>query len=272
MRGTQLIWRSLVALAAAWALWMLALPLAGPGHGLGGRLLSGGVLAAGALALVAGLLHRDRIPWSRIGMAGAAASARAFALGLCLWLLPAAAGMALCLGLGIAQIAPLAPFAEIWPRLALLMLAVFLTEALPEEVIWRGYLQGLFGSRMPQWAALLLQALAFVGFAYEIGALHDARQWMFLPGFALILGGLRAMSGTPWTAIGFHTAMMAATQLLTGQQTPFAVQGMQTLQFLAFILLPSASAGVVLGLLHPHFRWGALGPAWTARTTPSTER
>lgn len=48
----------------------------------------------------------------------------------------------------------------------------------------------------------------------------------------------------PWSTLALRLVLVA-----------IAIIGMQTLQFVAFVLLPSATIGIVLGVLRPHFDW-----------------
>ena len=221
------------------------------------RLLQGASITLGALALIGLLRVRAMGPGRAAGLKGVASNLRACVLGVLLWLIPALVGIGACVFPGWASIelhaSPGALIAAVLP----LALGVFLIEALPEALLFRGFAQGLVGARHAAWIALLVQLLLFVAFAWLIGALHSPWQWMFIPGFALILGYARALSGNEWTCVGIHLAWMTTTQLLATPHT--TVAGMQTLQFVAFALLPSATIGVVLGMRRPDFDWRRAG-------------
>lgn len=221
------------------------------------HLLRGAAISAMVLAVVLLLLRLDRLHWRDIGLHAAAANARAFALGAGLWLLPALLGTVACVAFGWSSITLLSTPSALLAALPPLALGVFLVEAFPEELALRGYVQGLVARRAAQWIALLLQAALFVAFAWAVGALGSAQQWTFIPCLALILGYVRAMTGNVWAGMGVHTAWMTSAQLLHGHA---AVDGMQTLQFVAFALLPSATLGVALGLLRPDFDWRRPAP------------
>lgn len=239
--GSVLVWRSVLAFA--------------DDHDPRTRLLAGLAISTAVFALVAALLRMDRLSWRDIGVHGFAANLRAFALGAGLWLLPALLGMIVCVSLGWASVTVLSAPSAIAVSLPPLALSVFLVEALPEELAMRGYAQGLVGRHAAAWLALLAQVLLFTAFAWAVGALGSLQQWLFIPGLALILGYARALTGNVWTGIGIHFAWMTTTQGLSPAQGHFAVDGIQTLQFLAFALLPSATIGTVLGLRHPGFDW-----------------
>lgn len=245
-------WIPLVLPAAAFAAVLRLFVADGGAWGPAGPLLTGLVLSAVVLALVAWLRRREGLPWPVVGHHSAGRNLRAFAMGAGLWLIPAAAGIALCTTLGWSAISFHTPPIQALATLPLLALTVLLVEALPEEFAVRGWAQGLAARRCAQWVALLLQAVLFVAMAWLAGAMQSAEQWMFLPGFALILGYVRALTGSVWSSIGVHFAWMITTQLINGHA---AVEGLATLQFVAFALLPSATLGAVLGMMRPEFRW-----------------
>src|SRR3546814_12014064 len=90
---------------------------------------------------------------------------------------------------------------------------VFLAEAFPEELIFRGAIQSLLRGQMPGWPALILQALLFTLFAWAIGAAPTWLDASFLLFFGFVLGILRCANAVP-EAIGFHPAFLSPTQLL----------------------------------------------------------
>ncbi|MFC3715429.1 CPBP family intramembrane glutamic endopeptidase [Luteimonas soli] len=244
--------RLAIVVAAIIGIWRGASMLWGDTHDPATHLLRGACISLMVLALVALLLRLDRLRGSEIGQLGPAANVRAFALGAGLWLLPALVGAALCIALGWASISLRSTPSTILLALPPLALGVFLVEAFPEELALRGYVQGLVARKAAPWVALLAQMVVFVGFGWAVGALHSVEQWMFIPGLALILGYVRALTGNVWASMGVHCAWMTSTQLLNGHA---AVEGLQTLQFLAFALLPSATIGAALGVLNPGFSW-----------------
>ncbi|MCD9030162.1 CPBP family intramembrane metalloprotease [Luteimonas sp. Y-2-2-4F] len=254
---------ALLVLASVVPLWhgyrMLAAAL---GAEPAGRLGAAAALGLAAIALVALALRLEGRDRRSLGMAARwREDLRAFAGGALLWTLPAAAGIALCLALGWARIEPLAGPGQAVRLLAWLVPAVLLSEAIPEELLFRGWLQSRLAARFARWLAVLLQAAAFCAFAWLAGAMTGAAQWMFLPGFALILGAVRALTGSLWTSAGVHAAWMGVAQALAPANGQFAVEGLATLQVVAFALLPSAAMGVWFGIRHAGFDWRARDPA-----------
>lgn len=245
--------RVALLMAALWAIWRGVMLVPGSAAwDAGTRVLAGAVVTAAVLATVGLLLRLDRGRRQDAGHHHYAANARAFCLGFSLWLLPALAGAALCIVMGWSSVRLLSPPGALLAAMPALLLGVFLLEAFPEELALRGYLQGLLARKVSPWIALLLQAALFTAFAWSIGALASAQQWMFIPCLGLILGYVRALTGSVWAAMGVHAAWMGTAQLASAH---LAIDGLPVLQFLAFALLPSATIGIVLGLMYPHFRW-----------------
>ncbi|MGI6704306.1 MAG: type II CAAX prenyl endopeptidase Rce1 family protein [Clostridia bacterium] len=76
--------------------------------------------------------------------------------------------------------------------------------------IFTAHLNALF----PHWITLIIQTLIFSLFAYFVGAIYSLEQLLFIPGYGFMLGYFRAKSGNVWTSIGFHVAIMTASQIL----------------------------------------------------------
>lgn len=251
----KLLVRALVLLAAAWVVWRVAYAVGGGAGRTPLHHLSTGILVTlpmlGVLAL---LLRFDRLRWSTLGMAPGRGAGLAFAAGFLLWLVPATLATATLLLLGWVRIEPVSGIGEVLLTLSWLLPAVLLVEALPEELAFRGYLQGLASRALAPWLAVLLQAIIFTCFAWAIGALYSPGQWMFIPGYGVIMGVVRALYGSPWTSMGMHAAWMTTTQLLLAQGH-FQVADAMTLLFLAFTLAPAVVAGVVLDRRRGGFDW-----------------
>ncbi len=89
----------------------------------------------------------DREPFVGLGLALDASAIKSLLIGAASWLVPSAVGLVLCLGFSLVDIQVLAEWSEIITFLPLLLLLVFLLEALPEELafadtcrpIWRAY-------------------------------------------------------------------------------------------------------------------------------------
>nr|WP_225445980.1 CPBP family intramembrane glutamic endopeptidase [Paenibacillus arenosi] len=198
--------------------------------------------------------------WNQLGQTTVKKNIFSFLLGFLLWAIPASIGLFICIRIGWVSISVTTDLNFLLQSILILFITVFLIEALPEELIFRGYIYRYLHACFPHWATILLQALLFSLFAYCIGAIYSLEQLQFIPGFAIILGMLRAISGNVWTSIGFHAAIMTATQILGSTHGHFDVSGMFTLRFFAFILLPSATGAMVLSFMYTNYSWSKKEP------------
>ena len=78
---------------------------------------------------------------------------------------------------------------------------------------------------------------------------------MFIPGFGFMLGYFRAKSGNVWTTIGFHAAIMTASQILSPIHGNFDVSGIFAVRFFAFNLLPYVLGAIALDYIYPKHNW-----------------
>ena len=243
----SLLLRSSVAALACIGIWKAGLSLLPEAASPAQRLLAGCVISTLTLAFIALALRWDRLGPSLLGVTRMRDVLRGMLGGAGLWLSTALPVTAILLWLGIAEVRMDSDWFAALATLVILIPAVLLIEALPEELIFRGYLQGLAARSLSPWLAVFIQAGLFLLFAWAIGATDAPGQWSFLPGFALILGGLRLMGGNLGWPIGFHAAMMIATQWLLAHGH-FAVHNAMAIQVVAFVALPSAVYGVVLSI------------------------
>lgn len=205
--------------------------------------------------LIQGALKIDKISWNQLEPSTVKRNIYSFLQGFFLWTIPASIGLIICLMLGWVEIQVHTDLKFLLLSILILFITVFFIEALPEELIFRGYIYRYLNALFPHWGTIILQTLLFSLYAYLIGAMYSVEQIQFIPGFAIILGIIRAISGSVWTSIGFHVAIMTATQILGPIHGHFEVSGLFTLQFIAFILLPSVVGATVLSLIHSTHSW-----------------
>ncbi|WP_096188720.1 CPBP family glutamic-type intramembrane protease [Evansella halocellulosilytica] len=205
-------------------------------------------------------LKIDNIPWHQLGQGTFKKNIISFFLGFFLWTIPASVGLFICVMLGWVEIKVHTDLNDLLLSMLILFITVLLIEALPEEFIFRGYIYRYLNVLFPHWGTILLQSLLFSLFAYFIGAMYSVEQLQFIPGFAIILGVFRAISGSVWTSIGFHAAIMTATQILGPIHGHFDVSEIFTLRFVAFILLPSVVGATVLSFIYYNHNWRKTDP------------
>lgn len=204
--------------------------------------------------VVAARRHLDRRPWSGLRLTGVRDGWWPLVAGALTWLVPALAGIALCVALGWVHITVADP-AQVLRAVALLTVLVFVFEALPEELVFRGYVQRNLTTAMAPWLAVLVQALLFTVFGAVLWAVSSG--WETVPGRAglflgmgVVLGCLRVITRNLWGCVGYHLAFQVTTQLLlTGHYAEIDVRGAETLTLVSFggaLLLSTTVASLLV--------------------------
>lgn len=251
-------WRVTIVFGAAILIWILvhqtAEAIFGPDYDRLRHILA--AMATSALAVPLVVLARrrlDRRPWAGLALASPRTGWRPLLLGAGYYLVPAAIGTAGCLALGWTRIRwteadPWAAAAGTLFSAALLVLLVFLFEALPEELIFRGYLYRNLVTVLPRWLANLAQAGLFTAFGVAIGAAPTIDRVLILFFFAWILGVFRAVTGNLWAPIGFHLAFQTCAQLVGPSWDVFTVSSLDVLQTVGLGAIPLIVAVVAIQL------------------------
>lgn len=198
----------------------------------------------------------DKISWHKLGMDNFYTNIISFFTGTMLWAIPAVIGLVICLLAGWVEITVTTNLNQLLLSALILYTTVFLMEAFPEELILRGYVYSYLNTLFPHWITLIIQSLIFSLFAYFVGAMYSVEQLLFIPGFGFMMGYFRAKSGNVWTSIGFHVALMTATQILSPIHNHFDVSGAFAIRFFAFNLLPYVLGAIALEFIYPKYHWG----------------
>ncbi|MET8311880.1 MULTISPECIES: CPBP family intramembrane glutamic endopeptidase [unclassified Micromonospora] len=203
----------------------------------------------------------DRRPWTGLGLPSLRTGWRRLLLGMACWLIPAAIGFALCLGFGWVEISLRTSATDALRVAALLVVLVFLYEALPEELVFRGYLQRNLATRLPAWQAVIGQAVLFTLFGFLVGAAASLDRLLLFFVFALLLGGFRVATGDIWAGIGFHLAFQTVAQLFGDVGAVFDVTGSDVLAVVAMGAIPFSLGWMAMERLHRNrLNWQARDP------------
>lgn len=229
--------------------------LSGDAYSRAAHFLTALAFTASSLLLIGGAKKLDRISWATLGIKDIRANVAAFFVGTLLWAIPAMIGLAICILVGWAKITVTTNLNQLLPSIFILYITVFLIEAFPEELFFRGYIYGYLNAVFPHWGTLIIQSVLFSVFAYFVGAIYSVEQLLFIPGYGFMLGYFRAQSGNVWTSVGFHAAVMTATQILNPIHGHFVVSGVYSLRFFAFNLLPYVLAAAALAFIYPKHNW-----------------
>ncbi|WP_277209437.1 CPBP family intramembrane glutamic endopeptidase [Isoptericola croceus] len=254
LRPRPLAFRLLVVFVGAVAIWALM-------RWLNETLLTDGLTIPVRLAnaaLVCGLSiplivlarrHLDRRPWAGLGLDPLRQAGRPFLVGVAAFLVPSAVGLTAALLTGWVDLQPQVPWATILGWAALLVMLVFFFEALPEELIFRGYLQRNLSTVTAPWVAALGQAVLFTAFGAGLWVASEgwgvlAERGVMFFAVAVVLGLLRVQTGSLWTPIGFHLAFQVVAQSLLGERMSTSNEGglMLTAIISAFVLATTVTA------------------------------
>lgn len=185
----------------------------------------------------------DRRPWSELGLTSFRGAWKHFLIGAGIWLVPASVGLALCLSFGWVSIESARPLGEILAFVPLLILLVFLYEAFPEELVFRGYIYANLSEKLRGYWVVLVQAILFTLWGVAIGAAVSLDRIAFFFAAAWVIGSLRMVSGNIWVSIGFHVAFQTVAQLLLNESRGFfLIENVGTLQLVALGIVPFACA------------------------------
>lgn len=216
------------------------------------RILGGIVLSAivvGVLALLTTRVDRRPLGFTR---AGVAAATRSVAIGGLAWAAPAGLAFSTIALMGASLGFP-REFSDTVSVILLVFLAVLLSEAIPEELVFRGYIFTVLQERLGGWATILVQTVLFTGVALLLRGYTGIVDLSLFGGMGIALGYLRLVTGTVWTAVGFHTAFQTGAQLVLSHDV-VEFSGSQQLAMLAVGVVPFAVGVAVMGTLAPNNR------------------
>ncbi|MCP3804784.1 CPBP family intramembrane metalloprotease [Allokutzneria sp. A3M-2-11 16] len=166
------------------------------------------VICVGALLLAYSLQRFvDRAPWSGLGITFNLRSVAHLLLGVLLGAAVMAVAHVFYVLFGLAEWRAGFRLDGVW----LALLGVLLSQAFPEEVLFRGYLFGTVRRERPLWTAVVVSSLVFGSIhIFSSGGTHNFFEqvlYMLMAcGFGFALAACRAATGTVWLAVGFHTA------------------------------------------------------------------
>lgn len=229
---------TLLALLASVAIWQLALLISDTldSNQVISRLTFGLIVSFLAILLVAVLFRYDKKkPGHKLGFIG---HSKRFLAGVGWYVVPAILGLIIASFFGVVEVSINASPIEATSAILLVAVLVLLSEALPEEIIFRGYVFSKLTVLSGRWTVIFLQAAVFTGFAFMIGALNGLLDASFIFTFGLVLGILRMVTGSVAAPIGFHLACMITQQSFSSQWSPFAATDSSILQTFIFGMIP----------------------------------
>lgn len=212
---------------------------------LGLRIVGGIVISVATLSVIAFLAHfADRSRMGEAGLAGAKMGWWLAVWGVIVWTVPAAAAFGVLALLG-APLTVTVSAAELSLTVLLLFAAVLFAEAIPEEVVFRGYITTVLGNLTRGWGVIVIQALLFTLFAALLRQDANLADLSLFLTMGIGFGYLRMVTGSVWMPIGFHAAFQTGAQLvLTHKAVDFA--GGAGAAMLALGVIPFSAAAILV--------------------------
>lgn len=208
------------------------------------RIAAGVGLSALTFAMILLLVRVvDRRRMWEAGLRSPIAGWRLAVWGALLWTVPAAATFGV-LGLLGTPLTVTVPGPELARTALLVLLAVLVIEAIPEEVVFRGYVTQVLGTVARGWWVIVIQALLFTLFGALLRQSWDPVDLSLFLVMGIGFGWLRQLTGSIWMSVGFHAAFQTWAQLvLTHEVLAFA--GGTGTAMLALGMVPFTVAAVV---------------------------
>lgn len=225
-------------------------------------------IALSALILPAIWLLRakvDRSVPASIGIGNAGDGLRMFGFGVVLLVAPIGLSLAATSVAGWAQLSINAVSPLV---LASAILSVLLFEALPEELIFRGYIYSHLATVLSRRKAvltavglfvlfpvILVQLQRLLGMEVSIGGAPGIRPGylFFLTLFGLLVQYLRVVTGTIWASVGLHLLFVFSNRLIGPTPNNLIQMSDVTNEAGMQLVLLVAALAVLVGL-HMHFR------------------
>ncbi|KAA8879787.1 CPBP family intramembrane metalloprotease [Nocardia colli] len=151
------------------------------------------------------------------------------------------------LWLGWADLTVQSSMSKTVPALIALVALALLYEAVPEELIFRGYFFSNLAERWSTAITVIAQAVLFTLWGVLIGAATSIERVILFFAFSVVQGALRATTGNLWACIGFHATFQVATQFL-GRQWNYIDLNDPDLSItgLSFVVIPFLCTAIVL--------------------------
>lgn len=192
--------------------------------------------------------YLDRRSWEGLRFTSLRTGWRWLLFGMVFWFVAAGLGLVVTVALGWTRISLGTPSVGILLLFLYLPVLVFLYEALPEELIFRGYLYRNLSARYARWVSVLAQATLFTLWGAAIGAAGSVDRVVLFFTFSVALGILRVISGNLWATIGFHLAFQWVTQLVSAavREGSLQIAEQPTLELVVFWFFPIVLGSIAL--------------------------
>lgn len=215
--------------------------------------IAGGVILSGAA--IAMIVIRTRRATTQPAPAYSEARLRdawrGLTTGAILWFFPATLSFIGFAALGAPLTLDASP-AETLTVVLLVLGAVLLSEAVPEELVFRGHLMSVLSERLQGWWIIVVQAGLFTAFALVLRGWAGVADFSLFLGMGIGLGYMRVVSGSVWTTVGFHAAFQTSSQLILTHDV-MTFDGSTAAAMIALGAVPFGVGAILVALLVPKY-------------------
>lgn len=191
--------------------------------------------------------YLDKRPWSGLKLSSIKKGWRPFMIGGLAYFIPAALSMVVFLLFGWTEITLEIAYGEFFQELTLLVVLVFLFEALPEELIFRGYMYRNLNTVFDRSKSILYQSILFTLFGLVIGAAPSFGRILIFFFVSIVIGTIRVNTEDVWSAVGFHLVFQTIQQIFIGSL--LTTTNSEVTELVIFGIIPFSFALSVVKLL-----------------------
>ena len=212
------------------------------------RIVAGFALSALTIAVILCLVRgADGWRMRDAGLTSPRTGWRLAVWGALLWTVPAAATFGV-LGLLGVPLTVTVPGPDLVRTVLLLLLAVLIAEAVPEEAVFRGYVMHALGTVARGWWVIIAQTLLFTLFGAILRQSWNPVDLSLFLVMGVGFGWLRLLTGSIWVSVGFHAAFQTGAQLVLTHEV-LAFDGGNGTAMLALGMIPFTVAAAVTAAL-----------------------
>lgn len=194
--------------------------------------------------------YLDQRSWAGLRLTSIKEGWKSFVIGGLAYFLPAASALIVAIAFGWTEVSIETSFSEAFLQVLLIAALVFIFEALPEELVFRGYFYRNLNTSLSKLSAVFAQSILFVLFGIMVGAAGDIERITMFFGMSLVIGLIRVTTRNVWSAVGFHLVFQTMQQLFVNTHNDAFLSSTPGLMSNVILgIIPFSLAFLVLGLL-----------------------
>lgn len=263
----SLIWRTLIVFAGTIIIWLISGQVntffqAGADYSRTGHVLAAIIVFTLAVPMIIfARKYLDKRPWSGLKLTSFKHGWKAFVLGGLSYFIPASLSMMVFALFGWTSINLHVSIGELLTSIVVIAFLVFIFEAFPEELIFRGYFFRNLNTRFSKLNAVIIQSILFTLFGFIAGSATTLNRIAFFAAVAFLVGMIRVITENVWGAIGFHLVFQTFQQMFTfSYNQELSTTTPSLTQFIILGIIPFSLAILVLYFFKEEPDWKEVDP------------